>query len=144
MSRSFTATGDIAVSRFVALDSSADYAVAQCGANGRAIGVSQMGGYIHPLLDTSDPPLAAKDGMQLQVIQPDDPNGGGALVEYGGTITAGAPLKSDADGKAVAATLVSGIVGPGQIIVARALESGTAGTKGFVKLLTFETATDPD
>ena len=140
MSRSFTATSDIVVSRFVATDSSADYAVAQCGANGRAIGVAQPGARAHALLDTSDPPLAAKVGEQLEVRQSNDPNGDGQIVEYGGTIVAGAYVKSDADGKAVAATeTVAGIVDAGQNICGRAYEAGTAGTKGFVKLLSLQT-----
>lgn len=140
MSRSFTATGDIVVSRFVATDSSADYAVAQCGANGRSIGVSQMGARAHSLLDSSDPPLAAKAGEQLEIRQTNDPNGDGQSVEYGGTIVAGAYVKSDANGKAVACVeTVAGIVDAGQNICGRAYESGVSGTLGFVKLLSSQT-----
>ena len=54
---------------------------------------------------------------------------GTVLVEAGGTITAGAPLKSDASGHAVAATVGT------DHVAAIALEGGSAGSLINCKLL---------
>src|SRR5688572_5294451 len=50
-----------------------------------------------------------------------------AVVEYGGTITRGAMLTSDADGKAVVSTA-------GQRVIGIAMISGVAGDLGSVKI----------
>ena len=137
MARSMTATGDIHVSRFVMLDTGADYSIKECGAGRRIYGVSQMGARANALLDSSDPPLAATSGEQLQVFRDQ------CVVEYGGTITRGDFLMSDASGKAVKATddadTLEGTVSAGIDVGARALESGTSGTLGYVELTPFQT-----
>lgn len=52
--------------------------------------------------------------------------GGYATVEYGGAVTRGQPLTSDADGKAVAATV------EGSRLIGYAVTSGVAGDLGTV------------
>jgi DNA-binding beta-propeller fold protein YncE len=134
MARSFTSTGNIVVARFVKM--SGDFTVAACGANERAIGVSQMGARTNSLFDSTDPPYAAISGEQVQVYQADDPEGNVALVELGGTVVAGDFIKSGSAGVAVKVTeTVAGTADAGQNIVARALEGGASGTKIHVTLL---------
>jgi len=79
----------------------------------RVIGVSQEG---TGLWSTS---TAAVAGDQLRVFGP----GEVALVECGGTVTAGAWVKSDANGKAVVASADEDFVG------GIALQAGADGTK---------------
>lgn len=94
-SPSFIAKGDIPPSRFVKI--SADHGVVICGAGDEAVGVSHEGTREAPI--TGITPLAAKEGESCQVYTDTWP----CEVVAGGTITAGAKLKPDANGAAVAA-----------------------------------------
>lgn len=118
----FVAGGTIAPCRFVSMTATgataADFTVFQSTAGAVAegdvvIGVSQEG------TDSFSSANAAVAGEQLQIHGP----GEIALVECGGNVTAGAALKSDANGKAVATTTDkdrrAGI----------ALQAGASGTK---------------
>lgn len=96
---SFKAGGNIAPSRFVILDTTSDKVVTQAGAGGITIGISQMGTRRTPLTGLDDG-YAAISGDDLQVFC----TGSHTLLELGGTVTPGARLKADADGKGVATT----------------------------------------
>lgn len=91
--------GNITPSRFVKLSTAADNTALQCGAGEMPIGVSQRGTRNTPYSSLDDG-YAAISGENLQVHGP----GELAVVEAGGTVTAGTSVKSDANGKAVDAT----------------------------------------
>ena len=99
------ATAAIAASRFVGL-----FTGAQCGAGAKAQGVSQYA-------------AAAGDALAVDVL-------GTAIVEAGAAVAAGAPIKSDADGRAIAQG------GTGEII-AYAVTSATAAGQKIEVLLKF-------
>lgn len=93
------AGGNIAPSRFVKLSTAADHTALQAGSGEMPIGVSQRG--------TRNPPYSSLDdgycaiaGENFQVHGP----GELAMVEAGGTVTAGTSVKSDTNGKAVDAS----------------------------------------
>lgn len=89
-----TASGTIAVSRFVAI--SGDHTVAAAGSGDVPIGISQDGGRYAPIPTVTDsPPVAAISGEQLQVHFPGAP---GVLLELGDTVTAGQKLKPSTGG----------------------------------------------
>lgn len=111
----FVAGGNIYPCRFV--DYSAAYKVTQAGAGAKCFGVSQVGTRIAPLPDVTSA-YAAIDGEQVSVFQDEDET----LLELGGTVTAGAELKSDSNGKGVV------LAGSGsENIGAVALEAGVSG-----------------
>lgn len=84
--KSYEASADIAGYRFVSFsDTAASSKVAQAAAN------------TAPIIGVSDA-LPAKIGQQCDIHL-----AGLAPVMLGGTVTAGAPLTADADGKAIAA-----------------------------------------
>lgn len=96
--KSLRANGTIRVARFVKQDTGDNNSVLEADANEQVIGVSQMGGRDAPIPTlTTDPVEAAQAGDDLKFHSIGD----NCLIEAGGTITAGAFLKSDADGKAV-------------------------------------------
>jgi len=96
---SMTANGNIAPSRFVISDTSADGKVTQAGAGGRVIGVSQQGTRRTPYSSLDDG-YAAIAGEDLMVYT----QGAECWLELGGTVANGDRLKSDANGKGVATT----------------------------------------
>lgn len=110
-----TATGNIYPCRFVKI--SGDFSVAQAGANERVFGISQMGTNKPPIPDVTSQ-YAAVSGETLRVFQDDEE----CLLELAATLSAGALLKSDADGKGVA-------VGTGSVQEAGAtlLDGGVSG-----------------
>lgn len=90
-----TASGDIRPSRFV--KKSGAYTVAESDANEVCIGISHEGTKAAPLPGAST--LAAAAGDPLRVYS----DGETCLLEAGAAVTAGARLKSDADGRGVTA-----------------------------------------
>jgi len=117
-SPSFKAGGDIAPSRFVK-GGSAAHTVIQATANAVTIGISFEGTQEPPIPGYSTA-LAASDGEQLKVYG----EGEECLIEAGGTIAAFGEVKSDANGKAVAAAATGTVV---QQVAAIALEGGASG-----------------
>lgn len=99
------AAAAIATNRFVGL-----FTGAQCGAGAKAQGVSQYA-------------ADAGDALAIDVL-------GTAIVEAGGAIAAGGPIKSDADGRAIAQG------GTGEII-AYAVTAATAAGQKIEVLLKF-------
>lgn len=125
-STSLRATGNIYPSRFVKLDTSADSSVAQCGNDGKAFGISAEFKKGAPI--TNAVAYAAESGDDLAVYT----EGEICLLEYGGTVTRGDYLRSDANGKGVA---IDTLYNHPQIIGAEALQSGSTGTLGRVKIV---------
>lgn len=100
------ANGTIPVSSIVKLDTSDNNSVLVCGANGRAIGVSQHGSRTAPIPDvTASPAEAAQVGESLQVYTV----GMTCLLRAGGTITPGAYIKSDSSGDGVVCAETAGL-----------------------------------
>lgn len=93
------AGGTIQPFRFVMPDSSAEHQGLQATANAEILGVSGEETKYAPLSDlvSSNPHAAAGDPVNLRG------DGEEAMVEAGGSFSAGVLLKSDANGKAVAA-----------------------------------------
>ena len=114
------ANGDIRPARFVELQNDSGQAKAiEANANEIVIGISQDGTNTAPIpgITSSN---AAESGQTLRVhIEGEE-----TLLELGGTVAAAAYIKSEADGKGVAA-LTTGTVT--QEIGAVALESGVSG-----------------
>jgi len=128
--KSMVAGGTIRVSRFVKIDTAADFQVLEANANEKIFGISQEGSRVAPIPSvTVDPAEAAQSTEQLEVHTTDDR----VLMLYVGTggWTRGDFLVSDADGGGVAST---GAAGAEQNIGARALESASAGDLGRVEL----------
>ena len=116
---SLKANGDIRPSRFVKLDTSEDFAALEADANEAVIGISGVGTQSAPLPGVTA--LAASDELFLRYHG----EGQMAMLEIGsGGITRGAALKSDADGKGVAAA-TTGTTKQHQGAIA--LESAAAG-----------------
>lgn len=95
---SFTAAGNISPCRFVKITGA--FQVSQCDTLGeRAFGISQEG-----LMDTPIPgassTLAAEAGRQMGVFGP----GETCLIQVSAAVTAGALLRTTANGRAVATT----------------------------------------
>lgn len=93
------ANGNIAPSRFVKVDTSGDELVAQAGAGEDIFGISQAGTRRVPY-GALDDGYAAIAGEDLEVFS----IGEVCLLELGGTVTAGARLKADSNGKGVTAS----------------------------------------
>lgn len=106
--KSYRATGAIAKHRIVQAGASADATITQAAAAMNPI----MG--VHGSL-----PAVANDVTDVVC-------GGYATVEYGGTVTRGAPLTSDAQGRAIVATTA------GQRLVGFAVLAGVVGDLGTV------------
>jgi hypothetical protein len=109
--KGFVAEAAIAAKRIVKFGT-ADNAVVQAAAVGDS------------LIGVSD--LAAASAEHVTVVM-----GGIAIVEYGGTITRGGLVTSDADGKAVAAAPAAGA---NNRTIGVAMVSGVAGDLGSVLL----------
>lgn len=106
--KSYRATAAIPKHRLVRAGASADATITQATAASDPI----MG--VHGS-------LAAETGQVTDVVC-----GGYATVEYGGTVTRGAPLTSDASGRAIVATTA------GQRLVGFAVMAGVVGDLGTV------------
>lgn len=122
------AGGNIAPSRFVVLGSAGT--VTQAGAGTNVWGIAQPSTRNISLAGLDDG-YAAVSGDVVNVYGPGDDE---CLLEVAGTVTAGQYLKSDADGKGVAATSDKDKVG------AVALEGGTSGKLIRVKPQRFDLA----
>lgn len=126
----FKANGTIAPSVFVKIDTSADGYVIQAtdGSSSHgdvAIGISQPGMKRPPGVAGSDTTIAAEAADPILVYSLGDV----CLLTFGGTVTRGDYLKSDANGKGITASTTADNVG------AIALQSGTSGTKGLVQIV---------
>jgi hypothetical protein len=125
--RSYLANGDIYPSRFVKIDTSvtlgSEPKVIQAGAGDRIVGISMLGTRRAEYIDASGKAAAAGEPLQCYDY-PDE-----CRLELGGTVTAGARIKSDANGKGVVTTTDKDQYG------AYALESGVAGELIRVKIL---------
>ena len=106
--KSYRATAAIAKHRLVRAGASADATITQASAASDPI----MG--VHGSL-----PAAANDVTDVVC-------GGYATVEYGGTVTRGAPLTADSQGRAIVATTA------GQRLVGFAVLAGAVGDLGTV------------
>jgi len=93
----FLAEGDIAPARFIK-PGSGDFSALQAGANEATLGISMEGAREAPIPSVSTN-LAAQSGDSFHSYG----EGEDCLLELGGTVAAGARLKSDANGKGVAA-----------------------------------------
>lgn len=120
------AGGNIAPCRFVVLGTG--NTVTQAGANAAVWGISDKYTRNAPL-DGLDSAYAAIDGDMVNVIGPGDDE---ALLELGGTVSVGQRIKSDADGKGVAATANLDCVG------AICLQAGVSGDLVKVKPLRYD------
>lgn len=109
------AGGDILPHRFVKPSTAADNTCLQAGAGELPIGISQRGTRNTPF-GSLDDGKAAVAGESLRLYGPNET----CMLELGGTVTAGAVLKADADGKGVAA-------GAGDKYGAIAGQAGTSG-----------------
>jgi hypothetical protein len=89
-------------------------------------GVLQATAVTEALLGVSGELAAAASGDRIDIVE-----AGIADVEYGGTVTRGGLLTSDANGKAVAAAPA---VGVNNAVIGRARVSGAAGDIGSVNL----------
>lgn len=94
--RSFVASADIEPSRFVKI--SGVQSVAKAGADENVYGVSQEGTREAPIPGVT--PMHALTGEPVSVYGPGD----NCEVECGAAVTAGARVKSDANGRAITAT----------------------------------------
>lgn len=125
------AAGNIAPSRFVTKTvTSSEPTVTQAGSNVLTWGISQPSTRYAPMTGLDDG-YAAIAGETLNVY------GEGCdecLLEIAGTVTAGQPIKSDSDGKGVAATTDKDHVG------AIAVESGVSGDLIRVKPRVYDLA----
>jgi hypothetical protein len=118
-----TAGGNIAPRRFVKQSTTAPNTVLQAGAGDKVFGISQTSSRNAPYL-TLDDGFTAIAGEPVRVFGP----GEIAPLQYGGTVTAGQRLKSDANGKGIATTA------DGDEYGAVALQSGIADEIGEVRV----------
>ena len=118
-STNFVAGGTIRPSRFVKIDTSADYRVIEATANDALIGISQVGTNRAPLSDVVSTSNAAVVNEQLKVYGFAD----FALLEAGAAIANGEFLKSDSVGRGIP-SLLTGTVS--QNVGAIALETASA------------------
>ncbi len=110
--------------------SSGESIITQCGSNEAPWGVGPRSTRRMALAGWDDG-YAAVSGDDVNVFGPGDDV---AYLELGGTVSSGASIKSDADGKGVAATTDKDRVG------AIALDSGVAGDLIRVKPIRFDLA----
>ena len=124
---SWQASADIRPSRFV--KRSGAYTAAECGAGEVMVGVSAEGSNYPPIGSQAE--LAAANGDPVSIIwvgdgqQDDRP----ILLTIGGSVTQGDRLKSDSQGRGVAATTNNDVYG------AIALQSGSSGESIQVRVL---------
>lgn len=130
MPRSYIADGDIRPCRFVSADGTKDNRVVESDANSEVVGISQEGGREAPLPGVSTVKAAAAD-ESLMVYE----LGERCLLELGeNSVTPGALLKSDADGKGVDIATTGTTI---QKIGARAEQGGDDGDKVLVTIVLF-------
>jgi len=123
--------GNIAPSRFVKLDTSNPGYCLQCGAGEDIWGISSPTTRRMALSGWDDGYAGVLGDGAMNVIGPGDDE---ALLEIAATISAGTRLKSDADGKGVAATSDKDKTG------AVALEDGVSGSLIRVKPMRYDVA----
>lgn len=119
----YVASGNIAPSRFVAMNGGAAYRVNQAAAADSVVGISGQG------KETFDSSYHATDGRPCRVFG----IGEVALLELGGTVTAGDYLAPDADGKGVRVTSFSS-----DALGARALRGGASGDLIHARVVEFQ------
>lgn len=122
----FTASENIRPCRCVTI--SGDHTVAEGDANERCIGITYQDEKFAPLNDLVSTNYHAQSGDTVRMYGLGDV----CLLQYGGTITAGDYLKSDADGQGV--TIASSGTTP-QYVIAQALEGGSSGDRRLVQIL---------
>lgn len=126
---SLIAGGDIRPARIVKISTAADFTVLEADANERAYGIAIDAAQAAPIPGASA--VAAGDGQSVMVYGPGDE----CTLEIGtGGIVRGGMIKSDADGKGVAAAATGTTV---QWIAAEALESAAEGAKAKVRVCNF-------
>jgi hypothetical protein len=118
------ATGNISQCRFVKVATSADETCTQAVANEITVGITSDGTRNAPGT-LADDGFIAIAGEQTPIFG----TGRKCLLELGGTIVRGDRLKSDANGKGVAALTTGTTV---QEVGARALQSGISGQRVLV------------
>lgn len=116
--------GTVAPSSFVKLSTAADNTYLQCGAAGLVAGVSQVGMRNVPGLLGSDILVAGNVGDEIAIFPPLSV----CLIHFAGTVGAGAFVKSDASGFAVAAS-------SGDVCGGITIQAGAAGTFGEIFVL---------
>ena len=133
--KTMKAGGTIRRSRFVKPSTTENNTCLEADANEAVIGISQIGGREAPLPSvTADPPQAAQDGDHVH-IHTNNTECEDVVLEIGsGGITAGAWIKSDADGKGVAAATSGTTL---QWVGARALEAASDGELCKVEIIVF-------
>lgn len=119
------ASGTIRACRFV--KQSGDFTGAEADANETVIGISYQDGKYPPLNDLVSTNNHAETGDPIRLYG----DGDICLLEYGGTVTAGERLKSDADGKGVSIATTGTTI---QNIGAVAIEGGSSGEKRRVQI----------
>jgi hypothetical protein len=97
-SYSAIADGSINPCRFIRKSSSTESRIVQCTAGGQCDGISQHGARRIDYIDSSG--IAATAGEPLTYFGP----GSRVLLDIAGTVSQGARLKSDSDGKGVTTT----------------------------------------
>lgn len=120
--------GNIAPCRFVKLGTTAG-TILQCGANEQIWGISGPGTRRAPLSGWDDGYAGISGDGAINVVGPGDDE---ALLDLGGTVTYGAFLKSDANGKGVAGSSDKDVCG------AIALSAGVDGDRIKVKPIRIE------
>lgn len=122
----FKANGTISPAVFVKIDTTGDgLAIQAAAATDLTVGVSQVGMKRAPGLPGSDNTIAAQAGDMIQVYSIGDV----CLLTFGGTVTRGDLLTSNASGQGITTTTTGNWCG------ARALQSGTTGSQGLVQIV---------
>jgi hypothetical protein len=131
------ANATILVASIVMIDTSRNNAVIPCTSNARAFGVAALGSREAPIPSvTADPPEAAQAGDNVEVFTA----GRVCLCRAGGTITAGAEIKSG--GSTGAGIVCAETTGLKENSVGTALEAASSGE--YFKLLVMpKTITTP-
>jgi hypothetical protein len=124
-SPTYFASGNIYPSRFVF--ASNQFRVQQTGANGKIVGISQSGTRRFPDQDNTNTPYAAITGEPIAVFGEGYSN---VFLTLGGSVTAGAYLKADADGKGVTSTGAAA-----DNVGAIAQQDGVSGDKILVQVI---------
>lgn len=121
---SYTSGGNISPSRFVSMSAGNPYTAVQCDGSLEPVGISQK------WLELYNATYHATSGRPVSVLGV----GATALLELGGTVSAGDFIKSDSSGKGVKASLT---LSSHQSVGARALDNGFSGEKIEVRVELF-------
>ncbi len=116
-----TARGNILPFRLVRIDAASENGCLQAGDNTDVIGVAQSGTNNPEISGMVTAQYAAQTGQPVRVQGP----GSIAMLELGGTVTAGQYLKSDSQGRGVAVASTGTVI---QNYGAVALQGGTSGS----------------